>query len=271
MHPLWLRSTNLKDFLAPLQAAGLNAFEFLLDPGDSQWSQFAPLMKSSADMGFYLSFHFPYRQAYSLQGFRENTQVVSRNELASLLSLTQDLGKATGHTPVIVVHAAKSKSASRQQLFNDTLAFMQWAVEGFPGLYFAIENLGPAATGELKLGDTREEVFDLVVKTGSPQVGICWDLGHDKLHNRLKTPPISWLEKVIHLHVHDVDSGGVDHYPLVYNNVPYRAWLPIFSSRQLPGSVCLEIKGHQLKGWGINKITQSLVDSVNLVRELVDE
>ncbi len=271
MHPLWLTGTNLGKFLAPLQEVGLNALEFLLDPGQREWEQFPPLMKACAEKGFYLSFHFPYRQAYSLEGFRDNQQAPSRTELASLLSLAQDLGASTGNPAVVVVHGAKSKTCPRQDLYADTLAFMQWALDGFPQLLFAMENLGPAAAGEVKVGDTRPEVLDLVQSLASPRVGICWDLGHDALHHRSDLPSSQWLVKVIHAHIHDINATGLDHFPLVYDCVPFKSWLPTIATNHLPGAICLEIKGDQLQGWGIDKISQSLIDSVRLVKELTDE
>lgn len=271
MHPLWLTGTSLKEFLAPLQDAGLTAMEFLLDAHQREWDQFKPLMTACADMGLYLSFHFPYSQPYSLDGFNEKKQVPSIGELTALLSLAQEYCVSADTIPVIVVHGAKSKTSSRARLYADTLAFMRWALDKFPQLLFAMENLGPAAAGEIKIADTRQEVLALTQDLADPRVGICWDLGHDALHHRSDLPSSQWLAKVFHVHIHDINPAGLDHFPLVYDQVPYKAWLPYIHSSHIPGSVCLEIKGNQLRGWKIDRINRSLIESIHWIKELLDE
>lgn len=271
MHPLWLTGISLEDFLAPLQDAGLNALEFLLDAHQQEWEQFKPLMTACSDKGLYLSFHFPYSKSYSLDGFNEKKQTPSLEELASILALAQEFSVSAECPAVVVVHGAKSKTSPREQLYTDTLAFLRWALEGFPQLMFALENLGPAAAGEIKIADTRQEVLALLQDLADPRVGICWDLGHDALHHRPDLPSSQWLKKVIHVHLHDINAAGLDHFPLVYDRVPYKAWLPHIQPNHIPGSVCLEIKGNQLRDWGIDMINRSLIESICWIKELIDE
>lgn len=270
MHPRWLSALPLAEFLEPLQKAGLRGMEFLLDSNQLEWPEFADLMRDCQKAGLRLSFHAPYAAYYSLAGFSipERRETIQRL-IHPLLELGQSFSAANPGLPLVVVHGARSKTASREQLLEDTRQFLSWAAASYPGLRFALENLNPAAPDEVKVGDRREEVLRVVQELDHPRVGICWDMGHDYLQNSLRLPEEAWLKKVIHVHIHDVNEEGQDHYPLVYGRVPVQPWLNALSHSGYMETVCLEVKGHQLNGWGMERCMQSLADSFKLIQEAI--
>lgn len=265
MHPLWLTGADLTGFLSPLVNAGLGGLEFLLDRQQRNWEGFAPLMEACAGQGLALSYHAPYSSTYTLAGFSASRRAEVETLFTPLFQIAQRFPNPDTDQAVVVVHGAKSRSSNRQDLYADTLAFLNWSARLFPRLVFALENLGPAAEGEIKIGDTRAEVLDMVCNAASPRVGICWDLGHDALHKRRELPPAEWLEKVVHVHVHDLDEAGLDHYPLGFGRVSYQHWLPALADAGWSGTVCLEVKGDQLGGWGLDRINRSLIRSIEMI------
>jgi sugar phosphate isomerase/epimerase len=90
-------------------------------------------------------------------------------------------------------------------------------------------------------------------------------MGHDFLRGSAEDPEPAWLSQVIHVHLHDVDGAGLDHYPLVYGRVPFRPWLQALKQAKMKGIVVLELKGEQLMGWGLERIQVALADSVRAV------
>ncbi len=267
LHPRWVQGTTPAEFLAPLIEAGLRAVEFELHPNQPYWSGFEPLMGACQKMGLRLCFHAPYRPPYAIEGFSGEGTAAIKELFTPMLSLAQRWAEAQGNLAPVVIHPAKSSQASRAALNADTHGFLAWALEAFPGLLLALENMGPPAPGELKAGDTRENVLVLVEGLPHHRLGICWDLGHDALWGRSAPPDAAWLKRVVHAHVHDLDESGQDHYPLVFGRVPACDWLHSLAQVGMHGAAVLEIKGGQLRTWDMARINQAIRDSLTAIRE----
>ncbi len=67
-------------------------------------------------------------------------------------------------------------------------------------------------------GVTYEGLLAVARQVGGGDWGFCWDMGHTQsslLQGRLPSePPPAFLERVIHVHVHDVSPEGDTHWPL---------------------------------------------------------
>ena len=67
------------------------------------------------------------------------------------------------------------------------------------------------------LGGTYAEVVEMARAAG-PEVGITWDLGHTTWNHQQGLdrlwPGPAFLERVAHVHVHDVGANGRTHFPL---------------------------------------------------------
>ena len=174
-----------------------------------------------------------------------------------------------GHAPaVIVVHGARSPSRPQPALREDTAAFLQWLLARYPGLRPALENLAPAA-GVTKIGSDRASLLGIVAEIGDPRLGICWDVGHDLKAGQAGPPPGAWLAAVRHVHIHDLDERGVDHYPLLYGRVEPRSCLRPLIGAGYAGIVTLELKGEQLAHLWPERLPGVLAQSVRALAQAI--
>ncbi len=269
MHPLWLGGTTLEQFFSPLQANGLTAVEFELDPRQEEWQGFPQLIRDCAGRRLRLSFHAPYRAPYTLEGFSQQPNEI-KARYSKMLYLAEVYSNYNPGRTVCVIHGASSYHLPAERLYADTLEFLKWGLDEFPHLTFALENNAPAKDDkQLKFGAERQPVLEVVKAIASERLGICWDLGHDGLHHRQDPPPADWLKQVIHVHVHDIAEDGLDHYPLIYNRVPYRDWLPLLKDCDTELTAVLELKGSQLTGWPPEQIHTALVKSIQVLKTTV--
>jgi len=282
MHPRWAYGATLAGFLEPLRTAGLGALEFVLDDNDADWPQFGPLMERCQRLGFVSCFHAPYRSPYTVTGFAGRGQAQVQADYAPMLDIAARFGPAT-----VVVHGAHSAIRPRPELVADTAAFLRWALDRYPSLTLALENL-TLDPGRTKIGaGNRDELLRIVEEIDDPRLGICWDLGHDVMNDCYDLPDEIWLRRVCHVHLHDVNEQGVDHYPLIYGRTPYETWLPALAKAGFAGIVGLELKGRQLVALGFKgpvalelergqltslelpQIMEMLADSVSKARRLL--
>jgi len=253
---------------------GLKAVEFELDANLPHWAQFEPLMDACHALGLVLCFHAPYRPPHTIAGFDGSRRQDIVEDYTPMLSLANSWAGRQAQPVRVVVHPAKSSTAQagarHEALTRDTLAFLTWALEAFPGLHFAVENMNRAKPGEVRVGTTRPELAALAAKFDPARLGICWDFGHDALCGRFDLPDPAFLARVAHVHVHDLDAGGLDHYPLVFGRVPAADWLRALARSGLASSraavASLELKGSQLSGWPLEETHRALLSSLRLIR-----
>lgn len=257
MHPRWAYGDALPDFLEPLQAAGLRALEFELWEYDPDWPRFLPLMEDCRRLGFKLCFHAPYLPPYTIIGFAGE----QRDEIQAAYTPMLDIAARFAPTIVVVHGAGPDKERTPEMLRSDTIAFLEWVLTRYPDLTPALENLIPNPGG-YRVGPVREELLHIVTQLDDRRAGVCWDLGHDARAGHTDTPDVSWLRRVVHVHLHDINEDGIDHYPLLYGRVPYHTWLPALVQAGFSGVVTLEIKGGQLTHLEFGRVKRLLISSV---------
>ncbi len=286
IHPLWLSGSDLESFINPLRDNGLRSLEFEIDSNLPLWEQFEPLMENCSGIGMEICFHAPYRPPFSLHNFRGDRREEICKSNKSLWSLAESWGKRNTFRTEIVVHGASleksplSSNTIREQdespeqtttakLREDTKDFITWALETFPNLTLALENLDVAKPGVIKFGERREDVLALVTEIDHPRLGICWDTGHDIRHGVTQDPSKEWLERVVHVHVHDIDDRGEDHFPLVFDRVPNEHWIQLLMDAGMEGTITLELKGGNLVNWEYERIEDALVNSIKTINEVI--
>ncbi|MDY7040928.1 MAG: sugar phosphate isomerase/epimerase family protein [Chloroflexota bacterium] len=261
-HPKWLSLTGSAEaFLRPLQEAGMSAVEFTLHPNDSDWEAFPPLIAECQRLGLHCHFHAPYLAPYNVAGFsggeRERVEELYRPAIELAVRFA---ARSAGPT-VLVVHGARAANRARALLLEDTVAFVNWLLSWNAGLRVAVENL-PRHPDLVKIGTTHQDLMDIVEAVRTPDVGICWDLGHDVLLGATSPPVEPVLRRIVHVHVHDIDVEGMDHYPLVYGRVPYRSWLRPLAEDGFGGCITLEVSGYRVGHEGIGRVRAMLVVSL---------
>ena len=284
IHPLWLSGTDLESFISPLRDNGLRSLEFEVDSNLPGWEKFEPLMESCSDIGMEICFHAPYRPPFSLHDFCGNRRDEICNINKPLWSLADSWGLRNSFRTEIVVHGAtlrqspllpnaireeSSEQRTLAKLSEDTKDFITWALETFPNLTIALENLDLAKPGVIKFGERREDVLALVTEIDHPRLGICWDMGHDIRHGVTQDPSREWLEQVVHVHVHDIDDSGEDHFPLVFDKVPNEHWIQLLMDAGMEGTITLELKGGNLVNWELERINYALSKSIKTINEVI--
>lgn len=272
IHPRWVQGSSLKNFIAPLRQAGLESLEFELDNRLPMWEEFGPLMEETVALGLQLSFHAAYRTPHILLGYAHGLKAEIQQDYRPLLQIAEDWSLRLQKMHSVVFHAATAPAPhDTQPMVEDTVGFLQWVCSEFPHLKVALENNNPSSANQVKLGIQRDDVLALLQLIDRPQAGICWDMGHDALTTQPVTAPHEWVEKVIHVHLHDFDQDGQDHYPLIFGNVPYQPWLAQLKQAGMQGIVVLELKGERFKDMEYGQIIRYLADSFSAIRREVNE
>lgn len=92
---------------------------------------------------------------------------------------------------------------------------------------------------------TWDGVAAIVETVNHPALGICWDFGHAFYNYRAgliaAEPPAAFLEKVIHTHIHDLNSNGKTHFPLREGVVPLARYCELLRSVGYDGVYNLEL------------------------------
>jgi len=238
MHLNWLKYGAAGEFLLPLREFGVSVLEFKLEVASPRWPETSSLINECVGLGFQLSFHIPYEGPYNPAGFSGERRV----ELERLhRPVIKYAARFSGGAPIIlVVHGAKG-NRPREELRRDTTSFLRWILDEAPELHPSIELL--PKEGVNKIGDNKAELVELVSSLDLPNVGICWDLGHDA-RNGSKPPPPGFTPLVSHVHVHDISPEGKDHCPLLFGKVPYEEYFRQLAEVDYQGTIVLEVNGY---------------------------
>lgn len=240
MHPKWLQGGPPEAFLLPLRDMGLRALEFPLDLTASDWPEMDALISACRALGFRLSFHAPYKGPYNAARFLGLQRERIERLLEPVIGYAAAVAREDGPT-TLVVHGAKGKD-TREALRRDTEALLSWIRERAPNLYPALE-LRVREPDVIKVGDSKADLLAVVSQSRVPRVGICWDLGHDARNGSAAAPP-GFIKRVTHVHVHDLSPQGEDHYPLLFDNAPYRNSLRRLRRAGYAGPLILEVNGY---------------------------
>jgi sugar phosphate isomerase/epimerase len=266
MHPRWVGKEGLESFLAPLMKEGLSALEFELDSHLEGWNDMIQLIERSSSLGMELCFHAPYRNPYYVDGFATDQREAIIRDYRPMLAIAQGWAEHTREKKMVVIHGARAEGGDKRKLTTDTLAFCTWILETFPGVKVALENNLPGDQNMVKAGVSRQDVLRMVKTIHSSNLGICWDMGHDYHSHTEEEPSSEWLKNVVHVHVHDENEHGEDHFPLVFGRVPHKPWLHALVQAGMKGIVTLELKGGNLKNWKPDEITKALVQSIATIK-----
>lgn len=267
MHPRWAQTGGggFQAFLEPLHVAGLTALEFELDSRLDLWQGFEPMMDHVITMGYDLSFHAPYRLPHTLIGFAGKNRQTIINDYKPMLDIARRYAHTMGAAKTVVIHGARASTGDHSALLVDTKSFIDWLLNEYPELNFALENNNPTEPEIVRVCETRAEVLDIVQSFDNPHLGVCWDMGHDYLGHRQEELTKAWLKRVRHVHLHDVDEHGIDHFPLIYDRVPHPAWLAALKKVGMSGIIVLELKGWLMRDYSYKEVMDFLTKSIELI------
>ena len=125
---------------------------------------------------------------------------------------------------------------------------------------------------EIDPSTTYEGVLNMCLEIASPHVGIGWDWGHTYA-NVLKDavpvdPPLDFLERVVHAHIHDIGPGGSTHFPLTCGTVPVRTYANTLKGVGYQGYYILELYPERFADAG--PVRGLFTSSVKILRQALE-
>jgi len=260
--PRWYRGTvsGLSAYVSQLRTWGAGAAELVLHHGPAtEQLRFVHVIEQDWNAtfaqyharGIACHAHASLAPGFRLEGWHRDAGSV-RMRYTPLLAFCARMAQAEGRDVTMVVHGAGDTAATLQSNQDATRGFLHWAEGAIArlggGVRIAIELLRARSMGDAHASSGREKVMTIVRNCDPALVGICWDMEHDwfnGLHDPLWTPrpPEEFLNRVIHVHVHDANSETLaNHYPLVFNVVPYDGMVPMLVRYGYEGPLILEIR-----------------------------
>lgn len=266
INPNWIGDRTAEEFLAPFRAAGMSALEFVLHPLEQDWSSIQVLAEHFAASGCPCHFHAPYKNSYNPQGFSSSRRSEIQDLYSPALDFAERLSKEYSLVPTMVIHGAKG-DFPMAELIRDTIQFLEWVIAKTTHLRPALELLPHKKM--TRVGENRDEVLAVVRQVGNHRLGLCWDLGHDVLLGYKDLPKAEFLSAVRHVHVHDINPAGDDHFPLVYGNVPWREQLRALKGAGFDGVVTLEL--NQARAQQVEGLHERIVENFEAMGRLEKE
>lgn len=265
LHPKWLTNSTREEFLAPLKAAGMSVLEFTLHPNTDEWAEMCALAEECVSAGYRCHFHAPYQTPFNLAGFATTQRDAILKMFAPALELAEQLAEKQQSDAVLVIHGAHAEM-TRMALRRDTEAFLEWVLAEMPRVRPMLEILNhkPPFT---RIGESRDEVLDIVRGMNHSRLGVCWDLGHDYLLGYTELPNDEFLHAVRHVHIHDINAAREDHFPLIYGNVPWQTDLCALARVGFGGAVVMEINGYRAQR--VERLHARLAESFAAMSEIV--
>jgi sugar phosphate isomerase/epimerase len=249
---------------------GLRAVETAVGP-DTDFAALTAYAERCTKTGFRVSLH-PYteRTPCNPAHFSGKEELCRRFHTKVFLAAEEAARRQGGDVTVTIHAAAGEKGEKRRALVDESIRFFAWAkewcLENAPGVKIAVElqfRPYPHETIQ-RIGDEYAELAEIAERAG---VGVCWDFGHafmnaDRFGLPLD-PPEDVLKQIVHIHCHDVND--IDHWPLVFDRVPYARMLALALDHGFDGTVVLEVPPENfLKAGGFDSLVRS-VDKIKTV------
>jgi sugar phosphate isomerase/epimerase len=207
--------------------------------------------RQAAEAGLWASVH-PYLWNLGPEAFQESTHAAG---LRQVIDLAEAVSQITGHDVPLIFHAAHVHMPPHHVPYDEALrraiVFFAWAAaesRSRPHVRIVSETQLPVWPEEplrRRIGDTWSEVLQTVA--GTP-LGVCWDFGHTFLGaqygKHAAVPPAEFLQRVRHVHAHDVIREGDrlnDHQPLGTGLAPWRENFRRLASAGYTGGILLEM------------------------------
>lgn len=181
----------------------------------------------------------------------------SEQALCCILQTASEAARQSSSAVTVNLHPAEAAYEPRRDwpaevrrcLLGRSRRFFAAAAERIadePHVRVVVEHQVPPGNGEaiMRIGDTWRELLQVVAET---PLEVCWDTGHYILscrrHGQAEQPPQEFLERVGHVHLHDVrngrdhcpvrvDSERIRHYVLALRRRGYRAGLTLEYARE---------------------------------------
>ena len=243
---------------------GIRAVETAVGP-ETDFAALSEHTHLCAAAGYRVSFHpytelTPFNPAYFTRANGRGRHFHTRVFLAA-----EEAAERQGCPAIVNIHgAAAPLGEDRAVLLDESIRFFTWArewcLENAPRVTPVAElQFQPFADETVhRIGDRYDELMEIVTRA---EVGACLDFGHAFMNaerfGRPLAPQAEFLEKIVHIHCHD--ARDIDHYPLVFDRVPWRRLLSSVIEVGFDGTVILEVPPENfLKAGGLDALARSI-------------
>jgi sugar phosphate isomerase/epimerase len=269
----WLKGRTFSSVVEPLMEKGLTVLEVHLDlrfPEIANHVEF--LCREAARAGLGVNFHAPYLDPPFIYGFSGEGKELIKADWYPVLDIVNQFAGTNGIRTEMVLHGSHGPHAEMEDLLEDTIEISRWILDTCPDLYLGIENLPtPRNPNELvKFGENRESVLEAVQKVNHDRCGITWDMGHCVRNKVFDLSSDEWMERVVHVHLHDVDESRQDHWPLILGSTPYEEWVLALRDRGFEGTITAELNGKLYQDWTQEEIDKNLELTIDKLRRALD-
>jgi sugar phosphate isomerase/epimerase len=255
-----------------LREVGVESLEFrAVDPSLGGELE---LVRMCQERGFGITLHPVWEGPFDLMEFGVERGNRIRENFEVLFRVAGDVAKGQDAALVIVVHGPTYPTEEERyyELGVRTMVnFLRWAgryaEDSAYKLEFGFENR-PKILCQAKMGESHSNTLAIVDLADHRLVGITWDMGHSVRNVQLGVdglyPSRAFMERVNHVHIHDLREG-VDHHPLLYGAVPYEEYIRMLAASGCGGVLDLEVPDLTRLGLG----GSSVADDIRLSMERI--
>jgi sugar phosphate isomerase/epimerase len=254
-----------RDVLPFLRSHGVDVVEAPVGP-ETQPEVWREHVGRCVDAGLQVTLH-PYSEGtiFNPAYFADSDDNPCRCLHGRLFGMAAEVTQRQQAPTVVNIHgAAGTRADRRDHLVERSIAFFTWACawcrENAPQVNVTVELQIRPDPDEPKqrIGDRYDELLEITTQSDVP---VCWDFGHGYWNNHNYDAPIhlpvSLLDRIGHVHCHDVH--GNDHQALVYDVVPWRAFIQRLIGNGYNERIILEVPPSGfLPAGGLDALTTSL-------------
>jgi sugar phosphate isomerase/epimerase len=228
---------RVEAFLPVVREAGVSSIEVhsIAEDADPELALHAARRVWDAGLGLTVHGRLP----------RQMAGTTLREVYPALVPLVEALCER-GEVAILTLHCYSEQGGVARQLAERTSRALSSLLdlfqrEGAPlTIALEINHVGP----RVDPGITYDGIVNMIVGTGRPGIGACWDMGHAFMnvqHGQVaRDPSAAFLERVIHTHVHDL--GPRTHHPLTCGVVPVDRYVGLLVEHGYRGILNLELR-----------------------------
>lgn len=232
------------------------------------------------DAGLRVYLH-PYTDGPANPGSACKSTGIWYDAFRRVADLAADLARRQDDPVKLVYHAAGyrlkgiDEPLSRSELLRRSIRFFRYGssyAAGLGGLVLLLTEtqLPPSHSQVIRIGDRPEEILAIIAEAEGP-TGICWDTGHYlkgvEYLNLPLAPPAKFVEKVGHMHIHDVVEGK-DHRIVTQQSRAVASSVILAIARGNVTSITLEYDYRQAahgKGDALDQVMKHICEAARLV------
>ena len=194
----------------------------------------------------------------------------AKQKVTSQLLPTFNFLKDQQQETVLVVHALAYPDTTCSKQSDPTACALQQLTEGIQ-LYSLPVSLSLEINryhGVDRPGTTYINLLEITQHLDKSIIGFCWDMGHTQSsilqHKLPANPPLEFIERVNHTHVHGLSMEGDTHWPLTTASTHVASAIGDLQSVRYEGAYNLELYPTR---WGTeHRVREEILASIELLQ-----